>query len=167
MPQRRRLFSGALAPALALSILGVALAGCSTTQHGVRHPTESPAAAHEQVVATERAFARTMADRDFTAFASFLSSEAIFFSGTTVERGAAAIEAAWKPYFHGPTAPFSWSPDSVEVLPSGKLAISTGPVMVQGKQVGRFNSIWRLEQANTWHIVFDKGEAICGPGTNP
>jgi hypothetical protein len=46
-------------------------------------------------------------------------------------------------------------------LPSGKLALSTGPIYIQGKEVGRFNSIWRLEAASTWRIVFDKGEAVC------
>jgi hypothetical protein len=27
--------------------------------------------------------------------------------------------------------------------------------------VSRYNSIWRLEGANTWRVVFDKGEAVC------
>jgi len=103
----------------------------------------------------------TLAERDFKGFGSFLSSEAIFFSGTSVEHGAAAIEAAWRPYFTSPTAPFSWVPDNVQVLPSGKLALSSGPVYIQGKEVSRYNSIWRLESANTWRVVFDKGEAVC------
>jgi hypothetical protein len=102
-----------------------------------------------------------MADRDFKAFGKFLSSEAIFFTGSTVEHGSSEIETTWKPYFAGPTAPFSWVPDNVQVLPSGKLALSTGPVYVQGKEVGRFNSVWILDGAHTWHVVFDKGEAVC------
>jgi ketosteroid isomerase-like protein len=145
--------------ALACSLL----AGCSSTSHphSAHSPSKSEISAHDQVVGTERAFAKTMADRDFKGFSGFLSSEAIFFSGSTVEHGSAAIEAAWKPYFVGAAAPFSWIPDNVQVLPSGKLALSTGPVYIQGKEVGRFNSIWRLDSANTWHIVFDKGEAVC------
>ena len=71
------------------------------------------------------------------------------------------MSAAWRPYFRGPDAPFSWVPDHVEVLPSGKLALSTGPVIVNDKIVGRFNSIWRLEAPHTWRIVFDKGESVC------
>ena len=35
----------------------------------------------QQVLETEQAFAKTMADRDFTAFRTFLSEEAVFFSG--------------------------------------------------------------------------------------
>jgi ketosteroid isomerase-like protein len=126
------------------------------------HPTpKTDTLAHDQVVATERAFAKTMADRDFKGFTGFLSSEAIFFSGSAVQHGSGAIEATWKPYFVGAKAPFSWIPDNVQVLPSGKLALSTGPVYIDGKEVGRFNSIWRLDGKNTWHIVFDKGEAVC------
>lgn len=151
-----------------LLVLAVAtLAACASTArpHGARAPSKTETAARDQVIASERAFAKTMADRDFKAFTSFISGEAIFFSGSAVEHGSGAIAAAWRPYFNGPTAPFSWVPDNVQVLPSGKLALSTGPVYIQGKEVGRFNSIWRLESSNTWRIVFDKGEAVCGPKT--
>ena len=41
----------------------------------------------EQVLATERAFARTMADRDHEAFRSFLSDEAVFASEEKPLRG--------------------------------------------------------------------------------
>jgi ketosteroid isomerase-like protein len=119
------------------------------------------AAAVEQVIATEQAFARTMASRDFKAFVTFLAPDAIFFSGTAVRHGSAEVAEQWQPYFDGPNAPFSWAPDHVEVLASGKLALSTGPVYQTGKLVGRFNSIWRLEPDKTWRIVFDKGEAVC------
>jgi len=120
------------------------------------------AVAEKQVIATEQAFAKTMADRDFKAFITFLSPDAIFFSGSAVMRGTAEVAVQWQPYFDGPKAPFAWKPDHVEVLASGNLALSTGPVYVQGKEVARFNSVWRLEAGNTWHIVFDKGEAVCG-----
>ncbi len=121
------------------------------------------AAAVKQVIATEQAFAKTMATRDFKAFVTFLAPDAVFFSGNAVRHGSAEVAAQWQPYFDGPNAPFSWAPDHVEVLASGRLALSTGPVYQAGKMVGRFNSIWRLEADNTWHIVFDKGEAVCSP----
>ncbi|HEY6451979.1 MAG TPA: nuclear transport factor 2 family protein [Steroidobacteraceae bacterium] len=147
-----------LIPVLASGLL----AACSSVGQPRGHAeTKGETSVREQVIASERAFAKTMADRDFQGFTTLLSPEAIFFSGSSVEHGAAAIEAAWKPYFSGPTAPFSWAPDNVQVLPSGQLALSTGPVYVQGKEVSRFNSIWRREGAHTWRIVFDKGEAVC------
>ena len=114
-----------------------------------------------QVADTERAFARTMADRNFTAFTSFLSDEAIFF-GTEPRRGKQAVGATWQKFFQGPEAPFSWAPDRVEVLESGNLALSTGPVHDRnGKLIGRFTSIWRLEGPDTWRIIFDQGCDVC------
>jgi len=113
----------------------------------------------DEVRATEAAFAKTMADRDFSAFQRFLSKDAVFFGDHSIARGAGEVSVVWKPLFAGPTAPFSWAPDKVEVLASGDLALSTGPVYVNGKLVGRFNSIWRREEGN-WHIVFDKGEPL-------
>ena len=44
-------------------------------------------AAKEQVRATELAFARTMAERNLSAFGEFIAGEAVFFDGTTVLRG--------------------------------------------------------------------------------
>jgi ketosteroid isomerase-like protein len=115
-----------------------------------------------QVLDTERAFARTMADRDHAAFTAFLSQEAIFFSGDETLRGREAVAAAWKPYFGTPVAPFSWAPERVEVLDSGTLALSTGPVYdPQETLIATFTSIWRLEAPGRWHIVFDKGAPAC------
>jgi ketosteroid isomerase-like protein len=148
-----------------LVLAAVALAGCASTgqPRGPHTASKSETAARDQVIASERAFAKTMADRDFMGFTRFISPEAIFFSGSSVQHGSGAIAAAWKPFFNGPAAPFSWVPDNVQVLPSGTLALSTGPVYIQGKEVSRFNSIWRLEANKTWRIVFDKGEAVCSP----
>ncbi len=112
------------------------------------------------VTATELAFAKTMAERDHAAFAAFIAEEAVFASGPTTLRGKAAVVAGWRKYFDAPAAPFSWAPDQVEVLPSGNLALSTGPVHApDGKLIGRFTSIWRLEAPNTWRIVFDQGNS--------
>lgn len=116
----------------------------------------------QAVADTERAFAQTMADRDFEAFKSFLSDEAIFFSGETPLRGKSAVAEQWKAYFDTPEAPFSWAPETVEVLDSGTLALSSGPVLdPAGACVGTFSSIWRLEGDGQWKIVFDKGSRDC------
>ncbi len=116
----------------------------------------------QQVADTERAFAQTMADRDFEAFTSFLSAETIFFSGETALRGSEKVAATWKPYFEPATAPFSWAPETVEVLDSGGLALSSGPVYEPaGNLVGTFTSIWRLDDNGEWKIIFDKGNGAC------
>ena len=112
----------------------------------------------EQVVQTEKAFALSMKDRDFAAFKSFISPEAIFLSSKGILRGPDQVADWWKRFFDKPQAPFSWEPQTVEVINSGTLALSTGPVFdPEGKQIATFTSIWRLETGGKWHIIFDKG----------
>ena len=110
--------------------------------------------------------AKTVETRDLDAFAEFISDEAVFFSGTTASHGKANVVDSWKRFFVDKEAPFSWAPDQVEVLASGTLALSTGPVRdPSGKVISRFNSIWRLE-AGRWRVIFDKGSpASPGPTT--
>jgi len=111
-----------------------------------------------EVEAREIAFAKTMADRDLEAFLTFVSPEAVFFAGNDPLRGRDAIAQGWAPFFEGAAAPFSWHPDVVEVLESGRLALSSGLVRgPSGEEVGRFNSIWRKGEDGQWRVVFDKG----------
>jgi ketosteroid isomerase-like protein len=115
----------------------------------------------EQVRKTEIAFAKTMADRDHAAFVGFLADETVFL-GRTVRRGKAQVADAWQAFYQGKQAPFSWEPDAVEVLDSGTLALSSGPVRdPSGQRVGTFNSVWRREKDGKWRIVFDKGCPPC------
>lgn len=144
-------------------VLSTALTGCSTIR-GMFPSKPAPAAKvdrftlEKQVGDTERAFAKTMADRDHAAFSTFLSEEAVFFSGPEPLRGKAAVATWWKRFYEKPAAPFSWKPDRVEALDSGTLALSTGPVSdPAGKCIGRFTSIWRQEAPGVWRIIFDKG----------
>lgn len=141
-----------------VAALGMAmLPGCAAM---TSHPPGTDL--QRQVADTERAFAKTMADRDHAAFASFLSDETIFFSGAKALRGKQQVADAWKRFYDGPVAPFSWQPEVVEVLDSGMLALSSGPVRnPQGKLIATFTSIWRLEAPGTWRIVFDKGNDVC------
>ncbi|MBS0446150.1 MAG: nuclear transport factor 2 family protein [Proteobacteria bacterium] len=126
-------------------------------------PAPDLEALKRDVAATERAFARSMADRDHAAFVSHLSEQAVFFGGKSVQHGKAEVAAAWKRFFDEKEAPFSWAPDQVEVLADGTLALTTGPVYdPAGKPVARFNSIWRLE-GKAWRIVFDKGSPLETP----
>jgi ketosteroid isomerase-like protein len=112
--------------------------------------------------AVETAFAATMANRDLEAFSGFLAPEAVFFGSDGPLRGADAVVEGWRAYFQGPDAPFAWRPDAVEVLASGDLGFSSGPVHdAQGKLIGTFNSVWRRDDDGQWRIVFDKGCAVC------
>lgn len=116
-----------------------------------------------EVRETEIAFAATMADRDHDAFASFLAVETVFFTGEKELRGKNEVAAAWKPYFEGSNAPFSWQPEAVSVLDSGTLGLSSGPVFdPDGNRIGTYNSVWRRKADGSWEIVFDRGCPPCG-----
>ena len=118
----------------------------------------------DQVRDAETAFATTMARRDLDGFASHVAVDAVFFGNNQVLRGRDTVVAGWKPFFEGARAPFSWAPESVEVLASGTLAFSSGSVRdAEGRQTATFNSVWRRDADGRWRVVFDKG-CPCVPG---
>lgn len=143
-----------------ISLVGAGLLSLATAASAERL---SNAELARQVADTERAFAATMKNRDHAAFVSFLADETIFFnSDKSVLRGKDAVAKGWKPMYDAAEAPFSWEPDHVEVLDSGTLAHSSGPVYdKKGRVTARFNSIWRQEAPGKWRIVFDKGSPVC------
>jgi ketosteroid isomerase-like protein len=137
-----------------------ALLACGPAAAAARagEPVEALAA---KVRAREIAFAKTMADRDHAAFVPFVAKEALFM-GRSLLRGRKAVSEGWKPYFEAEKAPFSWQPDRVEVVDSGTLAFSSGPVFdPDGRRVGTFNSTWRLESDGEWRVVLDSGCPPC------
>ena len=140
-----------------LLLVALSLTACATI------PSKPDVAQLErEVIQTERAFAKTMAERNFAAFTSFLADDAIFFSGDEPLHGKERVAEAWKGLYDKPEPAFSWEPERVVVLDSGNLALSTGPVHdPKGKLVGTFTSIWRRDAPGVWHIVFDKGNDVC------
>ena len=139
------------------ALFAAVLCGCAAS-------SAAPGAsdARQEVAAAEEAFARTMADRDHQAFATFIANDAIFFGGPEPLRGKQQVVDGWKVFFDGPDAPFSWEPLVVEVLDSGTLALSSGPVVnPSGETVAQFTSIWRLEPDGRWRVIFDKGSDVC------
>ena len=135
---------------LALSVVGAA--------HAETHEQLT-----QQVRDAENGFAATMAKRDYKAFATFIAEDAVFFGGENrVYRGKKAVVDSWKGLYEKPDAPFSWRSESVEVIESGKLAHSSGPVFnPKGERMGTFNSVWRRESDGSWKVVFDKGCDAC------
>lgn len=124
--------------------------------------TVEVAALEQSLREAETAFARSMADRDLDAFASFLADDAIFVNGRDPLRGKATIVAAWSKYFEGEQAPFSWAPETVVVLAGGRLGQTKGPVTgPDGKPTLEFRSTWRREDDGRWKVVFDDGACLC------
>jgi ketosteroid isomerase-like protein len=115
-----------------------------------------------EVTATEIAFAARMAHRDAAGFRRFLAPDTVWLNGKQPLHGPDGVMAVWSKFFEGPTAPFSWAPDLVVVLPSGELAQSSGPVRnPEGVVTARFQSVWRRKPAGGWEIVFDQGSEVC------
>jgi len=143
----------------------IALIGCLGAGESISVVSGNSASVSDpaaRVRATEQAFAKTMADRKLDAFANYVAEEGVFFGRKGVQRGRAAVVDAWKPFFEGEKAPFSWKPETVEVLASGSLALSSGPVLdPQGNRIGTFSTIWRKEADGNWRVVFDKGCPVC------
>jgi ketosteroid isomerase-like protein len=125
----------------------------------------APATLTRNVFIAESSFAASMARRDLKAFAALVSPEAVFFSDTAALRGKKAVVEAWQKFFVERKAPFSWRPETVEVLSSGTLALTSGPVHDPGgKLIGSFTSIWRREADGSWRVIFDRG---CPPPPEP
>jgi ketosteroid isomerase-like protein len=141
---------------LATSAVTVSLSGCTSRAQ------IATADLSRQVFAAESSFAASFARRDTAGFAAFVSPEAVFFGQKMVMRGKTAVVDGWRSMLEKPAPPFSWRPEVVEVLPSGTLALTSGPVHdPSGRQVGNFSSIWRRERDGTWRVIFDKGSPVC------
>jgi ketosteroid isomerase-like protein len=155
MLETRKLLGNKLIWVLAVFSAGCRMVPTVSDSNGVRQ---------EQVRRTELAFADSMKQRDLDKFSSFIADDAVFFSKSSVLRGKLKVIAGWKNLFADKAPPFSWRPETVEVLERGDLALSTGPVYGNdGALIATFTSIWRLDRDGQWKIVFDKGNPVSKP----
>jgi hypothetical protein len=116
----------------------------SLTTFGSVSFADSTGELEKEVADTERAFPKTMADRGFEAFKSFISDEAVFWSVSSPLELKEAVLAFWKAYYEGPDAMFVWQPETVVALEKGDLTLSKGPVLGPDNIVNAYyNSIWR------------------------
>lgn len=137
----------------------VVAAALALTMAGAAAPARADAAADAR--AAEESFARSMAERDFKAFATHVADDAVFIHGAQQLHGKAAVLAFWQQFFKAPAAPFSWRPAVVVTSDGGRLAYSSGPVFApDGRCVNTFASTWQLRQGR-WQVVFDNGFAVC------
>jgi ketosteroid isomerase-like protein len=143
-----------------LSGLMVLLAAAAVQAEPAR--AERLEALAREVSTAEREFARTMSERDLSAFAGFVAEDAVFRSGRDLLIGRSAVVEGWRANFKPGPAPFSWEPDRVTVADSGDTAMSSGPVHdPEGKVIGRFTTIWHKvaepDGAVRWRVIVDQG----------
>lgn len=152
-----------------LASAALALAGCAMTSPPaappfVPAPVADLAERVQAVRTAETGFARSMAERDFSTFADFVSEDAVFINFGQPLRGKAAVLAHWKRFFDGPAAPFAWAPRIVEVTADGRLGYSEGPVTLSdGRVTSHYFSTWRLEADGRWRVAFDNGYLLSNP----
>jgi ketosteroid isomerase-like protein len=126
--------------------------------------------AADTVRCREIGFSRSAENHDAELFASFIDPDARFV-GQTVQRGPAAVAAAWAGFLSAGGPSIKWRPEIIEVLEDGTLALSRGPYRVvttdeSGNETelwGTFNSVWRLQPDGQWKVVFDAGNASAKP----
>jgi ketosteroid isomerase-like protein len=148
-------------------LYGALLIGAVDTGQAQSPPPAESARAEQlealgrEVASAERAFARTMADRNLEAFAGFVAESAVFRDGPHLLIGRAAVRDGWRALFKPGPAPFSWEPDRVTVSDSGATAVSSGPVRdAAGKMIGRFTTVWQKQigsEGERWRVIVDQG----------
>lgn len=138
---------------LILALLLLAACASSPAGHGV--PTVA------SLIEAETGFARSMADRDFKSFATYIDEDAVFINGGKPLRGKAEILAHWEKYFADAQAAFSWAPVLAEVSASNGLGYTEGPVQTpDGTNIVTFFSTWRHTE-DGWRVIFDNGHDVC------
>ncbi len=123
-----------------------------------------------EVRCREIGFSQSAESRDLAAFRSFIDADARFV-GAGVLRGVPAIAEAWSVFFRPDGPSIKWRPQIVEVLDSGRLALSRGPYRVLSQDAdgntvenwGTFNSVWHLADDGEWRVVFDAGSEAAAP----
>lgn len=139
-----------------LFALALALASCATVSRVNLVPSPS------SLAEAETGFAKSMANRDIKAFASFIDEDAVFINGGKPLRGKQEILAHWQAFFVEAEAPFTWKPVIAEVSSNNLLGYTEGPVLLtDGTVIATFYTTWRFQSDGTWKVVFDNGYDTC------
>lgn len=150
----------------AASVVSVALAVASI---GAQTPAPTLQAAADQIVKSDAAFARSVAEKDRTKFLSFIAEVTTFNGGAANElHGRDAVMKAWGDFFapDGPT--LSWTPTKGEVIGAGDVGYTTGRSVFRQKDAsgkvterrGQYVTIWRKQPDGSWKVVFDTGSTL-------
>ncbi len=152
-----------LMPMICLA-LTVAMLGCASQPV----PTEFDTRMTREIVDAETRFAAAVAERGIRdGFLQFFANDGVLVQAQPTP----AIDAlSQQPPDH---TWLDWYPDRIATSAVGDLAVSSGPSEVRadraGKRsaVGRFLTLWKRDELNTWKVAFDAGVRIgvrdCAP----
>ena len=122
----------------------------------------SPDSPHCQVWQRELGFAKSVADHDPVAFASFLAANTAFGVSRVPTIGRDTVTREWRGIIDGSALKLEWYPAVVTVGGDGRTAYSSGPALYQDPKTGayrhgRYGSVWQREQDGEWRMIFDDG----------
>jgi hypothetical protein len=115
-----------------------------------------------QATDAERGFAKSMADRNFAAFQSYLSDEAVFFTRTSALRGKQAVADFWKRFYEKAGSAVLMGAAAGRGARFGTLAnqLRTGPRSERQARRQLFVDL-APRSARSVEVIFDRGNDEC------
>jgi ketosteroid isomerase-like protein len=142
---------------LSLAVLMVA----GAVSHAAAQPPSARKAAEAAMLKADRDFNQSMADRNIKRFLSFVAEDATF----NTDRGRAAVEKAWAPFFTPEGPRLTWGPTKAESLVGGDIGITIGTWERRTKAAdgttrttrGQYLTVWQKQKDGSWQATYDNG----------
>jgi ketosteroid isomerase-like protein len=118
-------------------------------------------AAESAMLKADRDFNQAMAERDIKRFLSFVAEDATF----NTDRGRAAVEKAWAPFFTADGPKLTWAPTKAESLVGADIGITIGTWERRTKAAdgttktirGQYLTVWQKQKDGSWQAAYDNG----------
>jgi len=145
-------------------LASLALVGCAPSGREV-----PPPATVDDLLESDRAFARDSAEQGLDGWVSWFSDDAARFTpGGDVVRGLEAIRERDAPIFADPAVRLVWEPTDGGLFDDGDHGFTAGRYEVirfrdgsssETISRGRYVSIWRRDDVGRWKVILDTGSA--------
>jgi ketosteroid isomerase-like protein len=144
---------------LALSLAALLVVGAAT--HAAAQAPAARKAAEAAMLKADRDFNQALAQRDIKRFLSFVAEDATF----NTNRGRAAVEQAWAPFFTPEGPRLTWAPTKAEALVGGDIGITIGTWERRTKAAdgttkttkGQYLTVWQKQKDGSWQATYDNG----------
>jgi ketosteroid isomerase-like protein len=134
-----------------------------------------PVGPEQQLLDTDRAFAKAAQARRAAAWAQFMAEEAVAKGEKKPLNGKLEIVAAHERLFADPTTSLTWQPARAEMLVGKDLGYTTGDYELhtetpEGKKLtsrGQYITVWQKQKDGSWKVVYDAGSRSPEAPTSP